>query len=449
MLAGGGVMRFGTQENSDRMRARIERLGGQMLDKNGWQRLTGQVKSLFDAYQELGDRAENANRAALYDRLIQRGHSHAEASFMARDLMDFSLQGAWPVVRFLSQTVPFLNARMQGLYKLGKSAKDDPRRFAAVTGAVALASLVLLGMYGDDDDWRKREDWDRDSYWWFKIGDTAYRIPKPFEVGAIGTIAERTAEWMFDKEMTNKRFMQRMGNMVSQTFSMNPIPQAIRPLLDVYANKDDFTGRAIESMSDQNLRPQDRYSERTSEVARILGQLGLPNPLQLVKGDWQALSPKQIDYLLRGYFAWVGSTAMVMADYPLRAASGRGERPEMRLRDTFFVGNFAESLPSGSSRYVTLLYEQAKDAEEAAASYRNAKKLGDKERMQSIERSDGEKLRQAKELGRVTRALSELSTEAKLIEADRKMSAETKRRRLNEIERRRNELAQKATRTRP
>jgi hypothetical protein len=68
--------------------------------------------------------------------------------------------------------------------------------------------------YKDDDDWKKREDWDRDNYWWFKIGDTAYRIPKPFEIGAIGTLAERSLELMISDEMTGKRFAQRMKSHV-------------------------------------------------------------------------------------------------------------------------------------------------------------------------------------------------------------------------------------------
>lgn len=216
----------------------------------------------------MGDRTENINRAALYDRLIKKGHSHADASFMARDLMDFSMGGSAPIVRFLTQSVPFLNARMQGLYKLGRAAKEDPRRFATVAMAVSVASLGLLAAYADDEDWKRREDWDRDSYWWFKVGDTAFRIPKPFEVGAIGTLAERTAEAMFSDEMDSQRFMERISHMVSQTFAFDPIPQAVKPLLDIYSNKDSFTGRAIESQADQRLRPQDRYNEKTSEVAR-------------------------------------------------------------------------------------------------------------------------------------------------------------------------------------
>ena len=101
------------------------------------------------------------------------------------------------------------------------------------------------------------------------MGDKAFRIPKPFEVGAIGTMAERTAELMFSKEMTNKRFTERMAHMLSQTFAFDPVPQAIKPLLDVYSNKDSFTKRAIETLSEQRMKLADRHNEKTSEVAKL------------------------------------------------------------------------------------------------------------------------------------------------------------------------------------
>ena len=440
MLASGGVIKFGTQENSDRAREQVKKLGGVVLDQKGWQKLSGQLATVWNAYSELGDRAENVNRVALYDRLIAQGKSHAEASFMARDLMDFSMSGNHAVVRFLTQSVPFLNARLQGLYKLGRAAHDNPRRFAAVAGAVSMASLALLAIYGDDDDWKKREDWDRDSYWWFKIGDTAFRIPKPFEVGAIGTLAERSAELMLSKEMTNRRFMDRLGHMLAQTFAFDPMPQAFKPLVDIYSNQDSFTGRAIESQADQRLRPQDRYDERTSEVARLLGSWGLPDPVRFLKGEWSELSPKQVDHLLRGYFSWAGATAASVADTLARPALDRGERPEMRLKDVFVVGNFVESLPTGSSRYVTQMYEQARQAEQAHASYRDAVARGDLEKAEEIQHSEAAALRNRPAYANATRQLSALNQRAKAVMASTELSGAQKREQLDAIERQRAEV---------
>ncbi|MBJ2142532.1 hypothetical protein JC796_17450 [Delftia acidovorans] len=443
MLASGGIIKFGTQENTNQLRGQIERLGGTMLDKQGFDKLKDQMRSLWEVYEEFGDRTENVNRTALYERLRAKGLSHAEASFQARDLMDFSMSGKWETVRFLAQTVPFLNARLQGLYKLGRAAGEDPRRFAAMAGAVSMASLGLLAAYADDDDWKKREDFDRDNFWWFKIGDKAFRIPKPFEVGAIGTVAERTAELMMSEEMTGKRFGQRISDMVFNTFAMDPTPQAIKPFLDVYANKDSFSGRAIEGMADERLRPQDRYNERTSEVARLLGSWGLPDPVRLAKGEYSGLSPKQVDFLLRGYFGWLATVSTTATDTIARPMLDRGERPSMRLRDTFLAGNFVEELPTGSSRYVTTMYEQAKGVEQAWASHQAAIKSGDIELARSIQEEEGPKLRNRMAINAAKQQMAELGQRAKKIEGDRLMTGEIKRERLNQIEQQRNAIAQR------
>ena len=443
MLASGGIIKFGTQENTNQLRGQIERLGGTMLDKQGFDKLKDQMRSLWETYETIGDRLENVNRTALYERLRAKGLSHAEASFQARDLMDFSMSGKWETVRFLAQTVPFLNARLQGLYKLGRAAGEDPRRFAAMAGAVSMASLGLLAAYADDDDWKKREDFDRDNFWWFKIGDKAFRIPKPFEVGAIGTVAERTAELMMSEEMTGKRFGQRISDMVFNTFAMDPTPQAIKPFLDVYANKDSFSGRAIEGMADERLRPQDRYNERTSEVARLLGSWGLPDPVRLAKGEYSGLSPKQVDFLLRGYFGWLATVSTTATDTIARPMLDRGERPSLRLRDAFVAGNFIEELPTGSSRYVTTMYEQAKGVEQAWASHQAAIKSGDIELARSIQEEEGPKLRNRMAINAAKQQMAELGQRAKKIEGDRLMSGEIKRERLTQIEQQRNVIAQR------
>src|SRR5690606_14583939 len=134
----------------------------------------------------------------------------------------------------------------------------------------------------------------------------------------IGTLAERTFELMVEPEMTGKRYRERLADMVSQTFAMSPIPQIAKPLVDVYANRDSFTGRPIESMGMERLRPEDRFTERTSMTARFLGQLGLPDPAQLLMGRYEPLSPVQMDSLVRGYFGWLGVTTTSALDYGIR-----------------------------------------------------------------------------------------------------------------------------------
>lgn len=436
MLFGGAMMRFGAYLEGDRA-AHVKRLikagikDGTILDTR--EKVQAAAQKLWDSWQEFGDRMENVNRAALYEQLIAKGMSPREAAFHARDMMDFSLQGSWAAMRILTQVVPFLNARAQGLYKLGRAAAQDPKRLGYVTGAVALASIALLLAYEDDEDWKQREDWDRDSYWWFKIGGVAYRIPKPFEVGALGTIAERTVELVISDEMNGKRYAERLRDMVMDTFAMNPIPQLFKPMVDLYANKDSFTGRAIETPAMERFSKSDRYGPNTSALARALG----------APGDYTNLSPVQVDHLLRGYFGWLGGAIANTVDVMAAPLEGN-ERPSMKLDD--FTLGFAKELPAAQSRYVEEFYRSAREISQLMAEIKRARELGEIGEAAELAQANRDKVAQAKLYSRAERQMGKISAEIRKVRMTPKLSAEEKRAQIDRLTAQRNELARRITR---
>jgi hypothetical protein len=181
---------------------------------------------VWDEWQEFGDRMENVNRTALYKQLIAEGKTPLEAAFAARDMMDFSLQGSSTAVRFLTQIVPFMNARLQGLYKLGRSVKDNPARWAT-SRRRALASIALLLANKDDDDWKKREDWDRDSSGGSRSATRPTAFPSRSRSARSGTLAERSVELAISDEMTGKRFADRLKSMLGRR-SPEPRPAILQ-----------------------------------------------------------------------------------------------------------------------------------------------------------------------------------------------------------------------------
>jgi hypothetical protein len=443
MFAGGGAFKFGTFSEGSRadLVDRLVRQGvdhASIFDVNSPGKLLDYMKGKLEQYQEFGDRFENANRAALYKRLRDQGVSHLESSFMARDLMDFSLTGAWPWMRFLTSVVPFLNARLQGLYKLGRSYKDDPTRAGAVTAAVLGASLLAYLTWKDDDDFQQREQWDRDNFWWWKVGDTAIRIPKPFEIGGIASIFERAVEQMVDKNAEGQQFASSLANILLDNFAFNPTPQIIKPLLDVYADRDPFTGRDIEGQSMERLPKEERFNERTSLVARGVGQL------TSVNGG--GLSPAQIDYILRGYFGWAGGFALDAASTVLRPVAGVAEPAEakqiMGVPEPVFL-KFAQSLPIDQSRYLTAFYQQHKELQQLETLVEQLQKSGD-ERAEKIVEGNEDKLATAKVYDSVARQLTEINGQVKRVSASKDMTPAEKREALNELYAVRNELAKQA-----
>ena len=444
LLAGGGTIHFGSMLEGSEAK-RIRKLVESGVDESTILNSDSAMKSFYrkhvapavDAYNELGNRGESINRASLYDQLIKQGKSHAEASLLARDLMDFSMQGAWTSIRFLTQVVPFMNARLQGLYKLGRSAKEDPKRFGTVLGAVSVASIALMLAYSDDDDWKKREDWDRDNFWWFKIGGTAFRIPKPFEIGAIGTLAERGIEYFTQDEMTGDRFIGRFKHLMLDSLSMNPIPQMIKPVIDVYANKDSFTGRPIETMSMERLRADYRFNGSTSMAARGLSTAG-----NSVTGD-NFLSPVQIDHLIRGYFGWLGAFAVGSADRIVRPFSGE---PEKATPDyaKWLSGGMVADTKTASSRYVSQMYEQAKALDEAYGTWRMLIKTGKVEEAKEFAEENADKLHRYKGLQNVKKQATSLNEQVRVIERSN-LDPDEKREKINLIQQRKDNIARRAS----
>jgi hypothetical protein len=442
LLAGGGTIHFGAMlEGSESKRVRslvnsgVDKgtiLNSEDAIKNFYGKV---IKPSLDWYNEIGNRGEAINRAALYDQMRKSGKTHAEASLLARDLMDFSMQGSFTSIRFLTQIVPFMNARLQGMYKLGKSAKEDPKKFGAVLGAVAIASIALMLAYKDDDDWKAREEWDRDNFWWFKIGGIAYRIPKPFEIGAIGTVAERGIELFASDEMNGTRFKNRMLDLVSQNLSMNPIPQIFKPILDVYANKDAFSGRPIETMSMERLQSEYRFNGSTSMVARGVSTTGNA----VTNGHF--LSPVQIDSMIRGYFGWLGTMVVSASDKIAKPATGQkpAATPDYLKLAT---GNMLSDVSSGSSRYVSKMYDQARVVDEAYGTWQMLQKTGQAKEAQEFADDNKELLRNRGISQKFKNSVSKINEQIRVIERSN-LTSDEKKEKLDKLKAIKNDIAKK------
>jgi hypothetical protein len=454
-LAGGGLFAMGNAFDGDQS-ASIKRILKTGVSKADILDTPDKVANFFrtmqDKYDVISDASENANRLALYQQLRASGASHLEASYAARDLQDFGLQGSWAAIRYAAQVLPYFNARLQGMYKLGRdgidptmqvltgNASDTERqkaaKFATVTGAVVAVGLLLYLTQKDDEDWKKREDWDRDAFFWFKVPgtDKAVRIPKPFEMGAIATLFERSTEQMVDSSVEGKVFAKRLGAVLHDTFAINPIPQVIRPLWDLYGNKDGFTDRPIESMGMERISPQLRKSPGTSAAAvslntvnNMFAQFASTATGGAIKPESVQFSAIQYDYLLKGYLGWVGAgiqTASNMMAAPFKdGASPRYER----IDDFLVVGNYVKNVPQAQSRYVTSFYDNAKDIATAASDVSHFLNAGQLERANELFTEKQDKLALVKLYNKGTNMMSGISSQIRMIEDDKEMTGAEKR----------------------
>lgn len=429
MLASGGGFSFGHLYGADvdEVKASLNKTlkGSQLVTDVSM--IPKILRAGWRAWGEVADTSENIARAATYAQNVKT-QGRLRAAYEARDIMDFSQHGAWPAIRFLIRTVPFLNARMQGLDKIyrsglkpavltamGKGSTADKQaaaRFGTVTGALTLATIALYLANRDDEEYRKLEDWQKDTYWFFRVGDNAFFLPKPFEVGAIATMAERVAEQFLDDKATGALFGERMKDMLMQTFAFNPVPQMFQPALDVYSNRDAFTGRPIETPGMDRLSVGMRARDTTTAAARGISAasrvLGDESPI--------AISPVQADHLIRGYFGTVGANAAGIMDTIWRAASGQ-EAPDKRWSEYQPIKRFYRDLgaPPPYTRYSTMFYDGLREANRVYADVRELQALGRQSEAAQLAAEQRDMLVLRKTLNAQQRRLSEINARIKMV----------------------------------
>jgi|GEM_PF-1429083 len=448
MMASGGSFSFGHLygENADEMRLQLtgELSRADILRQPSM--VPNAMRLMWRKWNDMTDFTENVNRAAIFEQNVEsRGELYA--AFKARDLMNFSQHGAWPAVRILIDIVPFLNARLQGLDKIYRSGvkpgilsamgkgtvsdKQAAQRFWTVTGAITMATIALYLNNEDDEEYAKLEDWQKDTYWFFRVSeDHAIFIPKPFEVGAIATLAERITEQAVSDTATGELFKERLMHMVMDTFSFSPVPQAFQPALDVYANYDAFTGRPIENMGMQRLSPELRRRNSTTMPADVGSAIS--RGLSSVWGG-EGLSPIQVDHLIQGYFGAVGSWGAGIADTIWRTANGETS-PDRRWYEFQPVRRFYSNLGDEDryTRYGTLFYESLKETRRVYADIKEYQELGQMAEARKLAQENATSLRYRTTLNRMQRKLSKLNKSMQQIQR-MDASSEYKRRELDRI----------------
>lgn len=449
MMASGGAFSFGHVygQNSNEIKASLTGAMRNAKVLTEPKLIPGALLGAWRKYHAVTDFAENINRAGIWER--NQGRGKLKAAFEARDLMDFSAHGDAAIVRIMTDLVPFLNARIQGLDKLyrsggkpaiktlfGKGTTSDKQafgRFMAVVGALTAMSALLYLRNHDDDEYRKLEDWQRDSYWVLRFGEDMYFIPKPFEVGAIATMGERLLEQFIDPTVGGEKLASRMGHMLTDTFAFNPIPQVVKPLYELGANENTFTGRPIEDQSMGRLSPSLRSRPDTSRLADAASR-GIETTLDLVGGKQLALSPVQIDHLIQGYTGAVGAGAVGLADTFWRRASGE-ELPARRWSEYQPIKRFYKdlTLEDNYTRYGTDFYNALKKADQAYADMQHLIKYGQEERAAAVEEKQGDQLAMRGTLTKVNRTMSRINAEMKRIQMDKGMSSEAKRLELDRL----------------
>ncbi|MGY3922072.1 hypothetical protein LA366_02750 [Aeromonas jandaei] len=391
----------------------------------------GVVADAWEKYSRYGEALENANREAVYDAAIKAGKSHAQAAFESKDLMDFSMMGGARAIQAASMVLPFFNARIQGLGKLTRELRDNPREIAKRAGMITAMSLGLLAANWDDERYEELPDWDKDANWHFFVGDQHWRIPKPFEIGVMfGTIPERMVRAMGDKD-TGAQFGKAVARAIGDTFALNPTPQIVKPMVEAAFNYDTFRGGPIDSPQDLAVQAEARYNEQTSLLMRKLGEVS-------------GFSPKQLEHLVIGYTGTIGGYVMATADGLIRAASP-GESASWRADEIPLVKSvYRGTGPAKSTQHMEQFYQMLNEVNQLKRTIDQYRSEGLTDKANELLDEQGGILKSRRSLSRTQQQVRVVRNKIELIQRDRTMNAEEKRRRIDELLARRNDLVYQA-----
>ena len=227
---------------------------------------------------------------------VKNGASYEQALLDSADVTTNFSRGGKLTKRLNRAVIPFLNPSVQGWSKLWRTAtgRKTARKWTAFVlkcMAVGLSvGLVNDLINGDDEEYQKLRQSDKDNYYLLPVGEKFIKIPKGRVVAFFGSFADRSKQLINGEEGAFDDWMSSAAQMVSPIQNIGR--SFFAPFKDVATNTTWYGGE-IEGQALQSYAPSERYDESTSSIAVWLGKTF----------DY---SPKKIHYLIDQYSGVIG-----------------------------------------------------------------------------------------------------------------------------------------------
>jgi GNAT superfamily N-acetyltransferase len=293
--------------------------------------------------------ADNSVRQAVYDASMAQGLSKAEAIEKAFDIINFRRRGTSKMINLAGQTVPFFYAYMsvqRTAYKTLTGVGISPQKrsealktLATTSGAMMAMALFYTMMNADDEEYKKTPEAIRDRT--LNIpGTGGLRIPlRPDLFLMPKVMTEHLYHLITDNGLSDSaKFRKSVSDGIANAvLSPQPIPQALKPAIEVGINYDFFQGRPLIGQFEKQKEAERQFNDNTSEFSKVLGQFGV--------------SPIAADHVIRGMFGSAGGLFLYATNFMINSDPDV-PRPELSFRDAM------AALP-GTSGFVTKASENA------------------------------------------------------------------------------------------
>jgi hypothetical protein len=334
---------------------------------------------------QIHEASDAATRVAIFKKEKQagldKGMTEDEATnfavMKARESINFMIHGNSKSLNALRQMIPFLSASITSLdtvyraatgYNLPPAEKAAAKKLFKQRAALMLGSSIAYAMLmQDDDEYKKLPDYIKDNNWLIKnpLGEGFIKVAVPYEVGFLFKTLPEVAIRGLAGNSTGKEMLKsyKDGFLHNLPTGGVPVPQAVKPALEVITNYSFFTGNPIESIGEGRL-PVEMRGRNASETAKFLSQAGL---------GAVGLSPAKIDALVQGYMAEAGTFSFSLADHLITTVQGKEPTSKNLAKQPFFKAFLTDP---NSNKAVADFYQIEQTANQVAQEFSTMTKTG-------------------------------------------------------------------------
>ena len=263
-----------------------------------------------------------------------------------------------------------------------------------------MPTLALLAVNSQNPTYQELPSFQKEQFWPIPAPEGAtdangnpiefFLLPKGFEVGAVfGTIPELIIQTI--DESYGPRTRDAMLRVILDTFSLNPIPQLIRPGVLAGNPFGDFEGFNTK-FSGTPVVPEDLKGVRRSEQFRPWTSATMVALARIMSEELGVeMSPVRAEEIFKGYLGLLGGHALTAADVLVEAVEGRA-RTFNRLDEIPLVSPFITIGPQKRSSFTDSFYDMLTETRIITATITKQLARGETRTLQETALDDTEKV---------------------------------------------------------
>lgn len=268
----------------------------------------GNLQRKFEDIQgllgKLGEFTEIWTRLALRERALKNGKSAEEATYVARNYLDFSQGGSY--AKAIDTVIPYFNASIQGTRGVFRAAKNNPQMFAWKATQLGLlsSSLAAANALVNPETWDALSDEEKNGYFIIARPEMDYkdaegnvrhsyiRVAKDQGQRGISAVFEELTLGMLGRPMNRDRIARAALDILPIVPDGSILPPLVKALLGYVYNKDFFRNEDVwkgEELSKKSLE----YTRQTNPAYLRLTELPLLG---------ENISPERMRYAVNQIF---------------------------------------------------------------------------------------------------------------------------------------------------